>query len=573
MDKPLVSVCTTAYNSEKYLYRFVDSFVNQTFKECELVLVDNHSTDNTYAIMCAYRDKYPDRISVYQTDQHYNCASMGRNLAVKMAKAEYIYMVDSDDEIACRAVEVLYNAATDNVYGDADVVFGNAELIEVDKFGNSMVSKYTKYTPQNVSAQAACTMGCEFWTKLIKKKLYTICGDIPAVGFDDVSYVPVLVSHAKKVRVISDVLYYYYRRADSLTGRPAIDVTAASIAAEENVIKKCHKSCIEDAYKYVAVRLYNNFRNRWQYTDLYIEELRKYYPEFANNSKVTSLPRVMPKFNFYMGLSNEPIPFIAYLNGFIRSYSEEELEYYSKMVFAQGCEVIVLTSENCDINENAYIKRLYDEGNYGEVAKYFALKKINETGGVFVDECIKFENCLNMCRYFDGFLSMETDDEYNDHVFGAQAGNRLFERVLETYNSNYLMEQNYLLKDRFKLIATSEFGVPSIVKKPIWSNNPVVVLTPNYMTIPGGEKNMCYIDYNPEDEDVVTIKKSMLTNLMSVPAAPASNVQKNLADNYKRELDAIQSSTTYKFASKLMKIGDGPFGPFLKKILRIFKRK
>ena len=135
------------------------------------------------------------------------------------------------------------------------------------------------------------------------------------------------------------------------------------------------------------------------------------------------------------------------------------------------------------------------------------------------------------------------------------------------------MEQNYLLKDRFKLIATSEFGVPSIVKKPIWSNNPVVVLTPNYMTIPGGEKNMCYIDYNPEDEDVVTIKKSMLADLMSVPAAPASNVQKNLADNYKRELDAIQSSTTYKFASKLMKIGDGPFGPFLKKIFRIFKRK
>ncbi|MBQ8410904.1 MAG: glycosyltransferase family 2 protein [Ruminiclostridium sp.] len=573
MDKPLVSVCTTAYNSEKYLYRFVDSFVNQTFKECELVLVDNHSTDRTYEIMMDYQRRYPDRIRVLKTDEHYNFPAKGRYTAIRNAKADYIYVTDSDDEMTCRAIELLYNAAVNNVYGEADIVCGNAQLIRIDKYSNYTVLPYTHYKDAQLSPNEACTNGVEYWTKLVKKELFFKCGEIPELIFDDASYMTALISHAKRIRTIKEVVYHYFRRDDSLSGRSEIDVNQSSIDAGVYALSHCNKKCIEEVQKMVAVRLYNNFNNRWQYTDCYIEELRGYYPDFVNNEKIKALPRVMPKFNFYMGLSNEPIPFIAYLNGFTRSYSEEELEYYSKTVFAQGCEAIVLNSENCDINENAYIKRLYDEGNYGEVAKYFALKKINETGGVFVDDCIRFEYCLNMCRYFDGFLGMETDDEYNDHVFGAQAGNRLFERVLETYNSNYLMEQNYLLKDRFKLIATSEFGVPSIVKKPIWSNNPVVVLTPNYMTIPGGEKNMCYIDYNPEDEDVVTIKKSMLTDLMSVPAAPASNVQKNLADNYKRELDAIQSSTTYKFASKLMKIGDGPFGPFLKKIFRIFKRK
>jgi glycosyltransferase involved in cell wall biosynthesis len=99
MDKePLVSVIIIFLNTEKFLSEAIESVLNQTYRNWELVLVDDGSTDNSPAIALDYVQKYPDRLR-YLT--HPNCANRGmsasRHLGFQHAKGVYLAHLDADD--------------------------------------------------------------------------------------------------------------------------------------------------------------------------------------------------------------------------------------------------------------------------------------------------------------------------------------------------------------------------------------------------------------------------------------------------------------------------------------------
>ena len=101
----LVSVIIPVYKVEKYLDRCVESIVNQTYKNLEIILVDDGSPDNCPRICDAWAEK-DDRIKVI----HKENAGMGmaRNSGLETATGEYLMFVDSDDYLSENAVEVLY---------------------------------------------------------------------------------------------------------------------------------------------------------------------------------------------------------------------------------------------------------------------------------------------------------------------------------------------------------------------------------------------------------------------------------------------------------------------------------
>lgn len=114
---PRVSIIIPCYGVEKYLNRCVESIVNQTLKNIEIILIDDGSLDNVPQ-MCDEWVKKDDRIKVI----HKRNAGLGfaRNSGLEVARGEYIAFVDSDDYVDLTMYEVLYNEAS---FSNADAVF------------------------------------------------------------------------------------------------------------------------------------------------------------------------------------------------------------------------------------------------------------------------------------------------------------------------------------------------------------------------------------------------------------------------------------------------------------------
>lgn len=583
MDKPLVSVCVAVYNGEKYLHRMLASFLCQSLADSEVVFADNWSTDSTVKIIEKYQEDYPDRIRVLKTDRHYDFPAEGRYLAVKNARADYVYVCDADDEIDVRALEKLYNAATNYAGNHADVVIGSADCIKVLETGDVAIVPYKRYQNKVMTIGEAVQSGPEFWTKLIKKELFLEAGKVPEIVFDDAAYMPGLLSRAKSVYSISDVVYYYYRTEEGLSANGVGDsrITLESIKAGNYMLAHTQAKYKTYAEKHVAARLEGSLNTRWMYADYYLDELRKNYKRYLSNPEISSNTVLMNKLTWwYKTISDESVPDIVYLNGFTHKYTDEEIDELRAQVLSHECRMVVLNEENCDIDENPVIRGMYDSGRLREVVKYFGLKNVVETGGYFVDDCIHFNNPLNFCRNFNGFIGIENAGQYNDHIFGGVPGNELFKEILGTYNSQTLYQRGYTLAQRFRLILTSEYKFPYLYtsKSNNWSLKWLYVFTENYFTVSGFGKNICEIDYSAlsgeNPDDVICIRRSTIELMMS----RACNAVHNEADiktakHYKEELDSIYNSNTWRYMMKLRKLGDTKFGGFLKKIRNSFRRK
>ncbi|WP_051292677.1 glycosyltransferase family 2 protein [Olivibacter sitiensis] len=93
----LISVVIPCHNCEQYLHRAVDSVFNQSFKDWELILVDNNSTDNTKCIIDKYQQEFPDKVKSIAETKKGACAA--RNKGLGEAKGDWIQFLDADDEL------------------------------------------------------------------------------------------------------------------------------------------------------------------------------------------------------------------------------------------------------------------------------------------------------------------------------------------------------------------------------------------------------------------------------------------------------------------------------------------
>ena len=112
-----------AYNVEKYLSQCLDSLVNQTLTNIEIIVVNDASTDNSLAVMKEYQARYPT-LRVIDFKKNLGQAS-ARNIGLRIAKGQYIAFTDADDWADIRMCEVMYRRASDD---NADVLIANATV-------------------------------------------------------------------------------------------------------------------------------------------------------------------------------------------------------------------------------------------------------------------------------------------------------------------------------------------------------------------------------------------------------------------------------------------------------------
>lgn len=163
MDKnPLVSIIIPVYKVEKYIHECINSVINQTYKNLEIILVDDYSPDLCPQI-CDDYSKKDSRIKVIHKT-HNSGISVARNTGFEICSGEYVYFLDSDDYIERDAIDTLVSEAK---YHSADVVFFDFKRIRD--------TNKKKYLPDCFIRKGQYTnplKGIDMLCKLLKKKEY-----------------------------------------------------------------------------------------------------------------------------------------------------------------------------------------------------------------------------------------------------------------------------------------------------------------------------------------------------------------------------------------------------------------
>ena len=129
MNDQLVSIALCTYNGEKYLTEQLDTLINQTYSNIEIIVVDDCSTDHTYTILTGYSARYP-QLKIHQNNKNLGF-SANFEKAVTLCKGELIALCDQDDLWHPRKIELQVNTIKDNIF-----IYHDSEFISQD--GSSM---------------------------------------------------------------------------------------------------------------------------------------------------------------------------------------------------------------------------------------------------------------------------------------------------------------------------------------------------------------------------------------------------------------------------------------------------
>lgn len=214
--KPLISVIIPVYQVEPYLKHCIESVINQTYCNLEIILVDDGSTDGSGEICDQYADK-DNRIKViHQENQGLSAA---RNCGIETAQGEYLSFVDSDDWIDARFIEAMYEIS---VKAGCDIVQCNFQNVINDcSEEDKREGNYTVYSPRefSIATYTLLSWKCNVaWNKLYKAFLFD--GIRYPVGkfHEDEFTTYKLVWRANNIAVTNTKLYFYRQRTDSIMG-------------------------------------------------------------------------------------------------------------------------------------------------------------------------------------------------------------------------------------------------------------------------------------------------------------------------------------------------------------------
>lgn len=202
-----VSVIIPVYNVEKYIEKCLDSLVNQTLKEIEIIVVNDGSPDNSQEIIDKFQKKYPKKIKSFIKEN--GGQGSARNFGLKHATGEYIGYVDSDDYVEKTMFEKLYKTAKSK---KADIAVCGTYIDKNPGIDVELERMLVKDLKENAFFGKMAV-----WNKIYKKELL-IENNMEfrsKLWYEDFDFSFKAIAFAKKVAYINEPLYYYLIRPGS----------------------------------------------------------------------------------------------------------------------------------------------------------------------------------------------------------------------------------------------------------------------------------------------------------------------------------------------------------------------
>lgn len=240
MSSKKASIIVPCYKVEKYLPRCLNSLVNQTLQDIEIICINDGSPDRCIDILNDYKKRYPETIVVI--DKKNEGVWRGRFDAIAIARGEYIGFVDSDDYVESDFAEKLYNAAKNN---NADISVCGFRRIDVDT-GKILNTEMTdKRQPFDIEEepQRLLELNGAPWNKFFRASIMKNLHDFeePPRIFDDMMMHLLTYPMVKRVAFTPHALVNYIIRGDSIMttiDKSKIDSTYKAMLEVKKVYKE-----------------------------------------------------------------------------------------------------------------------------------------------------------------------------------------------------------------------------------------------------------------------------------------------------------------------------------------------
>lgn len=223
-DQILYSIIVPIYGVEKYLTQCIESLINQTYQNIEIILVDDGSKDNC-AQICDYYATLEKKIKVIHKKN--GGLVSARKAGARIASGDYIFCVDGDDWVSHKYIEcfddVISKFRPDVVccsYIQSDGVVEKKHSFEISGgYYNQKKMKEMIY-PISIESEYGVIFPPQLWAKAFKKDLYLVeqlsVIDLIKIGEDGAVVKPIL-TRAKNLYIIDDCLYFYRYNNESMT--------------------------------------------------------------------------------------------------------------------------------------------------------------------------------------------------------------------------------------------------------------------------------------------------------------------------------------------------------------------
>lgn len=207
-EQPIISIIVPVYNAEYYLHRCMDSILSQTFRNYEIILIDDGSTDGSGKICNEYAAADSRIIVIHQKNQG---QSVARNSGIQRANGEWIHFVDSDDVIHPQMLELLYKAVKETSANMAVCRKVEDESVP-DSFFEQKNTSVEVLTNEETTFLDFLKDGQYYWTiwaKLIKKSIVLKHPFAPGKYYEDNAVVCKWIYDSSRIAVVPEMLYFY----------------------------------------------------------------------------------------------------------------------------------------------------------------------------------------------------------------------------------------------------------------------------------------------------------------------------------------------------------------------------
>lgn len=338
----LISIIVPIYNVEEYIEQCIQSLIGQTYKNIQIILVDDGSTDNSGKICDRYKNDDNRIIVLHQENKGLVRA---RKNGLSVATGDYIGFVDGDDYVEYDMYEKMLNyILTDNV----DVVHMG---YIVDKWGKKIKNIQTEKKildelgKENLLKDlltAKTLITPSIWSKLFKsdviKECYNDVNDQTSYGEDLVCLISVIIKDCR-LELVDDALYHYREREDSISHKKNIEAYNKEFILCENVKELLQKKNIINSYisEYYEF-LKNHFIMAIQYgskNDFAVQKYEFARPELLQNKKIVILGAGVVGRDYYSQISRyNNCEIVAWIDNFFNKnrYNYIKIESVEKIL-------------------------------------------------------------------------------------------------------------------------------------------------------------------------------------------------------------------------------------------------